>query len=74
MTTKVEPLGVINSYELYTIQQFKKQLGISNTAFRTMRQEGLKVIRLGKRAYLSGRLAMEFLEGLAKEERVADER
>lgn len=64
MTTKVEPSGVLNAHEVYTIRQFKARLCISEKAFRTLRLAGLPVIRIGNRGYLSGRQVIEFLEGL----------
>lgn len=64
MTTKVEPSGVLNAHELYTIRQVKARLCISEKAFRTLRQAGLPVIRIGNRGYLSGRQVIEFFEGL----------
>ncbi|MBA2113075.1 hypothetical protein [Bremerella alba] len=66
--------GVISVQELYTVSEFKARLGISNTAFRTLRQQGLKISRIGKRAYLVGRLAIEFFESQAKEDYIENGR
>ncbi len=54
--------GVIRANELYTIGRFRACLKLTESAVRTLRIAGLPVIRFGKRAFVSGRQAIEFLE------------
>lgn len=54
--------GVIRADELYTIGQFRSRLKLTESAVRALRISGLPVIRFGKRAFVSGRQAIEFLE------------
>jgi len=63
---KVQELsaGVIRTGELYTVSTFKRCLCLTESAFRSLRIAGLPVIRFGKRAYVSGREAIRFLEQL----------
>ena len=64
MESKQPTGGVINSGELYTIVQLKVRLGLTDSALRKLRRRGLPVIRTGKRAFVSGRKVIEFLEGI----------
>lgn len=61
---KVQSLadGVIRRDELYTIAKFRICLGLTQSAVRSLRIAGLPVIRFGKRAFVSGRQAIAFLE------------
>lgn len=54
--------GVISAGELYTLRQFKARLQLGVAAWKGMRQRGFPFIRIGKRVYVSGRQAIEFLE------------
>jgi hypothetical protein len=54
--------GVIRENELYTIGRFRACLKLTESAVRALRIAGLPVIRFGKRAFVSGRQAIEFLE------------
>lgn len=54
--------GVIRTSELYTLSTFKRCLGLTDASLRSLRIAGLPVIRFGKRAYVSGRKAIKFLE------------
>ena len=62
MATKHNTDGVINQADLYTVQTFKLRLGLTESAWRALRDRGLPVIRIGKRAYVSGRDAVAFLK------------
>ncbi|MBA2117072.1 helix-turn-helix domain-containing protein [Bremerella alba] len=62
MTSNQQGCGVISRQELYTTRQLKARLGISDASIREMKREGLPVIRLGKRAFISGNQIIEFLE------------
>ncbi|QDU94806.1 hypothetical protein [Lignipirellula cremea] len=59
---KPESTGVIHAAELYTVNQLKARLGLTESAWRTLRRLGLPVIRVGKRAFASGRQVIEFME------------
>ncbi len=54
--------GVISESQLYTIAKFRASLGLTQSAVRSLRIAGLPVIRFGKRAFVSGRQAIEFFE------------
>ena len=62
--TKELAEGVIRRDELYTIERVKRLLGLTDSAMRSLRIEGLPVIRFGKRAFVSGCQMIDFLEGL----------
>lgn len=55
-------VGVIRNGELYTLKTFKQCLGLTESSLRALRIAGLPVIRFGKRAYVSGRQAIRFME------------
>lgn len=61
--------GVICANELYTLRRFGACLKLSVSAVRSLRLAGLPVIRFGKRAFISGRQAIEFLERVGNEHR-----
>lgn len=54
--------GVIRVDELYTIAQFRASLRLTESAMRSLRAAGIPVIRFGKRTFVSGRQAIEWLE------------
>ena len=54
--------GVISEQEIYRLGEAVARLGWSQSALRSARRRGLKVLRSGKRAYLSGREIVRFLE------------
>jgi len=47
--------GVINPDELYTLQAFKKRLGIADATVRSARRAGLRVTYLHRQGYVFGR-------------------
>lgn len=47
--------GVINPDELYTLQAFKKRLGIADATVRSARRAGLRVTYLHRQGYIFGR-------------------
>ena len=61
--------GVICADELYTLSKFGACLRLSASAVRSLRLSGLPVIRFGKRAFVSGRQAIDFLERWGNEHR-----
>ena len=48
--------------ELYTIEEAKRRLGWTDSAYRALKRRGLRVMKSGKRCYLSGREILRFLE------------
>ena len=56
--------GVISVHELYTLEEAKRRLRWTESALRTARRQGLKLLSCGKRRYLSGREIVRFLEEL----------
>jgi hypothetical protein len=56
--------GVVREGDVYTLRAFKRLLGVGDEGMRNMRRDGLRVVRYGKRAYVSGRDAVAFLEGV----------
>ena len=56
--------GVISEGELYTLEQAKKRLNLTDSAMRSLRVAGLPVVRFGKRAFVLGKHVIEFFERL----------
>jgi len=54
--------GVINANEMYTLTQIKLRLGLTASAMRNLRRLGFPLIRIGKRAYASGKNVIAFFE------------
>ena len=54
--------GVVREGELYTVRQLKVRLGLSDSAWRAMRQRGLPHHLIGKRVFVSGREVIAFVE------------
>lgn len=63
MEKKQEAVGVVSRLELYTLSRATKLLGLTESAMRALRREGLPVIRRGKRAFVSGAQLIDFFEG-----------
>ena len=55
--------GIIRKDEIYTRDELKAKLGFKDAALRTMRKNGLPVIREANRVFYSGRALFEYLEG-----------
>lgn len=53
--------AVVNKLELYPVAELKRRLRVNDAALRTMRREGLPVIRLAGRAFYAGEDVIEFL-------------
>lgn len=47
--------GVINPEELYTLDAFKRRLGVREATLRAARRAGLRVYYVHKHAYIYGR-------------------
>jgi hypothetical protein len=55
MATIEEPVGVISPEELYTLDAFKRRLGIRGATLRAARRAGLRVYYIHKQGYVYGR-------------------
>lgn len=69
MTMKEEAAGVVNPDELYTLDAFKRRLGIREATLRSARRAGLRVFYVHKQGYVHGRDWIEYV--LASEDRKA---
>jgi len=64
-------LGVIRSGEVYTLAAFKRRLAMKDTALRSDRKAGLRVIRdKGKRAFVLGDDWIDFLKSFDEDDSV----
>ena len=72
-TTKTS--GMIRYDELYTLEEFKARMRLTDTAMRALRRKGFNVLRVGKRAFVSGFEAIAFLveEGVEQGDRESSE-
>ena len=64
--------GVINKTDLYTVNAFRLRLNLTDSAWRALRDRGLPVIRVGKRAFVSGRDAVAFLQDCTNDNQSED--
>jgi len=55
MATRDEAAGVINPDELYTLDAFKRRIGVREATLRSARRAGLRVYYVHKHAYVYGR-------------------
>ena len=62
--------GMISVHEFYTLKEFMRRMGLTETAMRALRRKGFEVARVGKRAFVPGALAIWFLtkEGIDLDE------
>ena len=58
--------GVISVWEVYTLEEAKHRLRWSDSSLRTARRSGLKLLKCGKRKYVTGREIRRYLESLAR--------
>lgn len=67
--------GVISDSEMYTLEEFKRRLNLTDTAMRALRRKGFQVLRVGKRGFVTGRHAMIFFdnEGTESNESKSDQ-
>jgi hypothetical protein len=64
MHTATTP-GAIRADVAYTLQELERRLGLGAWAMRQARRHGLKVRRVGRRGFVLGRDAIEYLERAA---------
>ena len=60
--------GVISTLEIYTLDEAKRRLRWTDSAVRSARRRGLRLIKCGKRKYLSGQELLRFLESISSED------
>ena len=67
--------GMISIHEFYTLKEFMRRMGLTETAMRALRRKGFEVARVGKRAFVPGALAIMFLctEGIESDESEGDQ-
>lgn len=60
----------IRADELYTLEQLKERLDLSDSAYRALRDSGLPEVCRGKRKYFVGRRVIAWFEEQADDSRV----
>jgi hypothetical protein len=63
-TPPVRPPGVISIHEVYTIEEAKARLRWTDSALRSAKRRGLRLIPCGKRRYVTGEEICRFLKSL----------
>ena len=58
------PPGVISSLETYTIDEARARLRWTDSALRAAKRRGLRLLKCGKRSYVTGDEIRRFLESL----------
>lgn len=53
--------GVISVHEVYRVDEAKRRLGWTDSAYRAATRRGLVVLESGKRRYISGQEILRFL-------------
>jgi len=70
MATRATPQpdtpGLIAADCLYTLSEIQERLKLGQHAMRQARRAGLRVRRIGRRAYVLGRDVIHFVESAAK--------
>ncbi len=56
--------GVISTLEVYTLDEAKRRLRWTDSAVRSAKRRGLRLIKCGKRKYVSGQELLRFLESI----------
>jgi hypothetical protein len=56
------PPGVISLVEVYAIKEAQARLRWTDSALRAAKRRGLRVLKSGKRSYLSGTEILRYLE------------
>lgn len=61
-------LGALSVHEVYPLEVFKRLSGLGGWAMREALREGLVVVKVGRRQYVSGRAFANYLEAKADKE------
>ncbi len=73
MPPKPRTTGTISDGEAYTAQELRLRLGLGAWAWRTLRQRGLKIRKIGKQRLILGADVLRFIESLPAEGDIAEE-
>lgn len=57
--------GVISTNEVYTLDEAKRRLRWTDSSVRSAKRRGLRLIKCGKRKYVSGQELFRFLESIS---------
>lgn len=60
--------GIISPVALYTADEARRRLGIGDWAWRQWRRDGLNVLRVSGRAFVTGRELIGFLESQGRDQ------
>ena len=58
--------GQIGASDLYTIEEFKRRLGLSSLAMWKARRRGLKVYKISRQQFVLGKDYIAFVESTGK--------
>ena len=56
--------GVVSTLEVYTLDEAKRRLRWTDSAVRSAKRRGLRLIKCGKRKYVTGQELLRFLESM----------
>lgn len=56
--------GVVSTLEVYTLEEAKRRLRWTDSAVRAAKRRGLRLIKCGKRKYVTGQELLRFLESM----------
>ena len=65
-TPRPDAPGLVTADSLYTLTEIQDRLKLGQHAMRQARRAGLRVRRIGRRAFVLGRDVMAFVESAAK--------
>ena len=61
ITMPMSSAGVLKPGELLTLAAFKSRMGLTDSAVRAMRRDGLPVLRIGKRHFVAADDAIHYI-------------
>lgn len=67
--TPADEPGYILAEALYTLDEFQRRLRLGEAAMRAARRQGLRVRKVGRRKYVLGRDALQWIEGLDRQKK-----
>ena len=66
MQLTIPPVGVLTPGELLTLAAFKSRMALTDSAVRSMRRDGLPVLRVGKRHFVNADDAIEHIKAKSR--------
>lgn len=60
--TTMKSRGVLSEFELYTLEEIKDRLDLTESAWRALRDAGLPCVTKGKRKYFLGRKVIAWFD------------